>query len=34
QIRDLIDNGVKGVHINTMNRVDATYSILKNIGRL
>ena len=33
QIQDLIDNGV-GVHINTMNRVNSTYEILRNIGRL
>lgn len=32
QIRDLLDSGVDGVHINTMNRVDATREILKNIG--
>jgi methylenetetrahydrofolate reductase (NADPH) len=32
QIRDLLDNGVDGVHINTMNRVDATREILNNIG--
>ncbi|MDD4297440.1 MAG: methylenetetrahydrofolate reductase [NAD(P)H] [Ruminiclostridium sp.] len=31
QIRDLLDSGVDGVHINTMNRVDATREILKNI---
>lgn len=32
QIRDLLDSGVDGVHINTMNRVDATRTILGNIG--
>jgi len=32
QIRDLLNSGVDGVHINTMNRVDATREILKNIG--
>jgi methylenetetrahydrofolate reductase (NADPH) len=32
QISDLLDSGVDGVHINTMNRFDATREILKNIG--
>lgn len=34
QLRDLLDNGVNGIHINTMNRVDATRTILQNIGIL
>lgn len=32
QIRDLLDSGVDGVHINTMNRVEATREILQNAG--
>ena len=34
QLKDLLDNGVDGVHINTMNRVDATQTIMQNIGKL
>jgi methylenetetrahydrofolate reductase (NADPH) len=34
QIRDLLGNGVNGVHINTMNRVEATRQILNNVGLL
>lgn len=34
QLRDLLDNGVDGIHINTMNHVDATRTILQNIGAL
>lgn len=34
QIRDLLDNGVDGIHINTMNKVEATRTILQNIGKL
>ena len=34
QIRDLLDSGVDGVHINTMNRSDATRVILDNLGLL
>lgn len=34
QLRDLLDNGVAGIHINTMNNVDATRTILQNIGVL
>jgi len=34
QLRDLLDNGVAGIHINTMNRVEATRTILQNIGIL
>lgn len=34
QIRDLLDSGVDGVHINTMNRADATREILDNLGLL
>lgn len=34
QLRDLLDNGVAGIHINTMNNVEATRTILKNIGIL
>lgn len=32
QIRDLLDSGVDGVHINTMNRVETTREILQNVG--
>jgi len=34
QLKDLLDNGVAGIHINTMNKVEATREILKNIGLL
>ena len=34
QLRDLLDNGVHGIHINTMNNVEATRTILQNIGLL
>ncbi len=34
QISDLLDNGVNGVHINTMNRLEATRTLLRNIGRM
>ncbi|MBP7175920.1 MAG: methylenetetrahydrofolate reductase [NAD(P)H] [Thermoclostridium sp.] len=34
QIRDLLASGVDGVHINTMNRVNTTREILKNIALL
>ena len=34
QLRDLLDNGVDGVHINTMNRVDSTRKIMSNLGLL
>jgi methylenetetrahydrofolate reductase (NADPH) len=33
QIRDLIENGVDGIHICTMNRPKSTGQILRNIGR-
>lgn len=32
QLRDLLDNGVDGIHINTMNRVDSTREIMNNLG--
>lgn len=32
QIRDLLDSGVDGIHINTMNRVDSTRAIIENVG--
>lgn len=32
QLSDLLDNGIDGIHINTMNRVNATRTILQNIG--
>jgi len=34
QIRDLIDNGVDGIHLLTMNRPKSTREILTNIGLL
>ncbi|MCX7748429.1 MAG: methylenetetrahydrofolate reductase [NAD(P)H] [Clostridia bacterium] len=33
QIRDLIDNGVDGIHLCTMNRPKSTKEILENIGQ-
>lgn len=32
QLRDLLDNGVAGIHINTMNNTEATRTILRNLG--
>ncbi|ANW99681.1 methylenetetrahydrofolate reductase [NAD(P)H] [Thermoclostridium stercorarium subsp. thermolacticum DSM 2910] len=32
QLKDLLDNGVHGIHINTMNNVEATRTILQNLG--
>jgi methylenetetrahydrofolate reductase (NADPH) len=34
QIQDLLDSGVDGIHINTMNRVEATRTIMQNVGLL
>lgn len=34
QLRDLLDNGADGIHINTMNNAEATRTILQNIGIL
>jgi len=34
QIRDLVDNGVDGIHLYTMNRPKSSTEIIKNCGLL